>query len=86
MLVLAAAVLAPAAAQPVVIDGVVAVVSTEPVLYSDLAVRIDEAKRSGEPGGKSTACAILENLLFEKLLLEQSRIDSVTVDAAQVDA
>lgn len=73
-------------AQPVVIDGVVAVVSNEPVLYSDLAVRIDEAERAGEPGGKATACAILENLLFEKLLLEQARIDSVNVDAAQVDA
>ena len=75
-----------AAAQPTVIDGVVAVVSNEPVLYSDLAVRLDEASRSGARASRATTCSVLEDLLFEKLLLEQSRIDSVTVDDAQVEA
>lgn len=73
-------------AQGTLIDRVIAVVSNEPILYSDVTVRVDEAVRSGEPNDRTTECTVLENLLFEKMLLEQSRIDSVEVDDAQVEA
>ncbi|MCB0782299.1 MAG: hypothetical protein KDC03_22660, partial [Flavobacteriales bacterium] len=66
------------------IDGIVAVVGSEPVLYSELAGRLDQARQGGTTITDERTCAELEDLLFERLLLEQARLDSVVVDEGQV--
>lgn len=68
------------------IDGIVAVVGAEPLLYSDLATRLEQARQAGEVVDDELSCSELESMLFEKLLLDQARIDSVVVDEAQVQA
>ena len=81
--------LAPRAqAQPArqMIDGIIAIVGDEPVLYSDVASRIEQARQGGERVDDATVCSQLEDLMYEKLLLDQARLDSVVVDEAQVDA
>jgi len=77
-----------AAAQPQrqLADGIIAVVGEEPVLYSDLAGRLEQARQGGERVDDALACSMLEDIMYEKLLLDQARIDSVEVDEAQVDA
>lgn len=76
------------AAQPggELIDGIVAVVGSEPVLYSELATRLEQARQGGGPSGDQFVCAELEDILFERLLLEQARLDSVVVDEGQVQS
>ena len=72
--------------QNAMIDGVVAVVGTSPVLYSDLATRLEQARQAGEKVEDELICSELEAMLFEKLLIDQARLDSVVVDEAQVTA
>ena len=64
------------------IDGIIAVVGTEPVLYSELAGRLESGAATAGP----EVCAGLEDLLFERALLDQARLDSVVVDEAQVQS
>lgn len=73
--------------QPLLIDRVIAVVGTEPVLHSELYGRVQQV-REAMPGieQRQAECSELEDLLYEKLLLEQARIDSVVVEDAQVEA
>ncbi len=79
---LTALVLAPAMAQPVLIDHIVAVVGARPVLRSEIIARVEQSGAAGE----AAECGELEDLLYEKLLLEQGRLDSVVVEEAQVNA
>lgn len=77
-----------AGAQPTgqLVDGMIAVVGQEMVMYSELHTRIEQRRQSGEPTDNAARCAEFEDMLYEKLLLEQARIDSVEVDEAQVQA
>ncbi|MBL8000960.1 MAG: peptidylprolyl isomerase [Flavobacteriales bacterium] len=77
----------PAKAQPVgqFIDGVIANVGGNVVLYSDLATRLEQARNAGETVNDDMACRELESLLTEKLLLEQARIDSLYPEEQRVE-
>ena len=77
----------PATAQPLgqFIDGVIANVGGNVVLYSDLATRLEQARNAGETVNDAMACRELESLLTEKLLLEQARIDSLYPDEQRVE-
>lgn len=77
----------PCSAQPgtQLIDGISAVVGREPILRSDLVVRLDQARQQSELKGLELECDILEDALYEKLLLEHAKLDSVAVDDAQVN-
>lgn len=77
-----------ASAQPTgqLIDGMIAVVGQEMVMYSELHTRLEQARQAGELVDEAAQCGELEDMLYEKLLLEQARIDSVEVDEAQVAA
>jgi peptidyl-prolyl cis-trans isomerase SurA len=88
LLLLVALVPLGAVAQPKgqLIDRVVAVVGREPVLQSDLAARVEQARMGDPPAELDVECDELEDLLFERLLLEQARVDSVTVDEKQVES
>ncbi len=69
-----------------VIDKVIAVVGSEPVLYSDLEAQyiqylLQQGTYFDDPDIK---CGLFEELLIQKLLLNQALLDSVTVSDRQV--
>lgn len=71
-----------ALAQPVLADGVVAVVGTEIILRSDVSIMKETLKREGQD---RSDCEVLNELILEKLLVHHAAIDSVVVDDAEVD-
>lgn len=77
----------PVKAQDKVIDEVVAVVGSHPVLYSDVEVQFMQMKAQTTVADAAAArCQIFEQLLFQKLLLYQAEVDSIVVDDEQVNA
>lgn len=74
-------------AQSLVIDEVVAVVGSKPVLASDVETQYLQYRMQGNIKGSAveTRCAILEGILYNKLLLNQAEIDSITVGEKQVE-
>jgi len=77
----------PVKAQDKVIDEVVAVVGSHPVLYSDVEVQYMQMKaQTTVPDPAAARCQIFEQLLFQKLLLYQAEVDSIVVDDEQVNA
>ena len=78
-----------ACAQPqsLLIDRVIAVVGREPILHSELVVKVEQARQQeGAMSERDLACSQLEDLLYEKLLVEQGHLDSVVVQEDQVNA
>lgn len=72
--------------QEVIIDEVVAVVGSNPILYSDIEGQYLQYKMQGNiRGGDAARCFILENLLFQNLLLHQAEIDSIVVPDSRVE-
>lgn len=71
-----------ALAQPVLADGVVAVVGTEIILQSDVSIMKETLKREGQDRNE---CEVLQELILEKLLVHHAAIDSVVIDDAEVD-
>ena len=71
-----------ALAQPVLADGVVAVVGNEIILQSDVSIMKETLKREGQDRSE---CEVLNELILEKLLVHHAAIDSVVVDDAEVD-
>lgn len=71
-------------AQPIMIDGVIAVVGKNVVLKSDLTEQYQQ--RSLQPEYKGiTECQVFEDMLIEKLLLNQADIDSIVVSEDEVE-
>jgi peptidyl-prolyl cis-trans isomerase SurA len=70
-----------------VVDEVVAVVGSKPVLLSDIENQYLQYRAQGGIRGsaKETKCHIMESSLFSKLLLNQAELDSVEVTDKQVD-
>ncbi|MBL0127520.1 MAG: hypothetical protein IPP83_08670 [Flavobacteriales bacterium] len=68
------------------IDRVIAVVGREAILYSELVVKVEQARQADPRPGYDHSCDIIEDLLYEKLLVEQGKLDSVVVDEGQVNA
>ncbi len=71
--------------KPLLIDKVAAVVGREPVLFSEVVTKAEQARQSGA-AGPGVECESLEDLLYERLLVEQGKLDSVQVDEGQVNA
>jgi len=72
--------------QPVqkrLIDQIVGVVATRPILESDLVDPDDPDAAKNEP--LSAKCKLLENLILQKMLINKAEIDSLTVDESEVD-
>jgi peptidyl-prolyl cis-trans isomerase SurA len=69
-------------AQPVLADGVVAVVGNEIILQSDVSIMQETLKREGQDRSE---CEVLQELILEKLLVHHAAIDSVVVDDAEID-
>lgn len=73
------------AAQEKVIDKIVAVVGTHPILQSELEAQYQQMLSQQEAVDEHTRCKLLEDLLFQKLLLAQAEKDSLDVTDAQVE-
>lgn len=71
-----------ALSQPVLADGVVAVVGNEIILQSDVSIMKETLKREGQDRSE---CEVLNELILEKLLVHHAAIDSVVVDDAEID-
>lgn len=71
--------------QAPLVDGVLAIVGEEIVLYSDLMAKEEAARQNGVFSNDSIRCYMLEDLLFEKLLLNQAAVDSVVVEEERVE-
>ena len=72
-------------AQGKVIDRVIAVVGTNPILQSELEAQYQQKVAAQELMDENSRCKIVEELLYQKLLLAQAQKDSVDVSDAQVD-
>jgi len=72
--------------QPPLVDGVMAVIGTELVLYSDIMNAEEQARQNGLLSNDSIRCYMLEDLMFEKLLVNQAGIDSVVIEDDRVEA
>jgi peptidyl-prolyl cis-trans isomerase SurA len=72
-------------AQEKVIDKIVAVVGTNPILKSELEAQYQQMLAQQEAVNENTRCKLLEDLLFQKLLLAQAQKDSLEVTDAQVE-
>lgn len=76
----------PVKAQDKVIDEVIAVVGSHPILYSDVEAQYMQMRtQMSVPDAESARCQIFEQMLYQKLLLYQAEIDSVVVDDEQVN-
>jgi len=77
----------PAKAQDKVIDEVIAVVGSHPILYSDVEAQYMQMRAQMQvPDPFAARCQIFEQMLYQKLLLYQAEVDSITVDDEQVNA
>jgi peptidyl-prolyl cis-trans isomerase SurA len=75
----------PGSAQEKVIDKIVAVVGTNPILKSELEAQYQQMLSQQEAVDENTRCKLLEELLFQKLLLAQAQKDSLEITEAQVE-
>ncbi len=73
------------AAQPRIIDRVVAVVGDNMILQSDVENLYLQYRAQGMPVSADNKCVILEEFLSQKLLLNQAKIDSIEVTESQVE-
>ncbi|MFM8565767.1 MAG: peptidylprolyl isomerase [Bacteroidota bacterium] len=71
-----------ALAQPILADGVVAVVGNELILQSDVSIMRETLKREGQD---RSDCDVLQELILEKLLIHHAAIDSVVVSDSEID-
>lgn len=71
-----------ALAQPLLADGVVAVVGNELILQSDVTIMRETLQREGQDRSE---CEVLQELILEKLLIHHAAIDSVEVGDSEID-
>lgn len=77
----------PARAQDKVIDEVIAVVGSHPILYSDVEAQYMQMRAQMTVTDPFAArCQIFEQMLYQKLLLYQAEVDSIVVSDEQVNA
>ena len=68
-----------------IIDRVIAVVGSNPLLQSELESQYQQMVSQQEAVNEGTKCKLVEELLYQKLLLAQAQKDSLNVTEAQVD-
>ncbi len=66
------------------IDGVIAVVGSSMIKYSDLETTYLQSRSSAE-SASLTKCDIFENMLLNKLMLHQAAVDSMEVTEEEID-
>ena len=72
-------------AQDKVVDQIVAIVGSNPILKSDIETQAMQMQAQGMTTEGDMKCEILEEYLFQKLLLNQAMIDSIEVTPKEVD-
>lgn len=76
-----------AAAQPALVDEIVAVVGSEIILRSEVESQAEQMVMQGlGERNDFTLCRVLEDMIFQKMLLEQARFDSLEVTEEQVES
>lgn len=73
-----------ALAQPVLIDGIIAVIGKNIIMKSDVEMQVDNMRMEGMDVSNAN-CQVLQELVFEKLLLHQAEIDSIVVTDEEID-
>lgn len=68
------------------IDGVIAIVGKNIVMFSELETQYLQSVMQGDVAGETLKCEILEELLLQNLLLNQAQFDSLTVSSGEVEA
>lgn len=68
------------------IDGVIGVVGSKLILYSEIEGQLVQAKQNNVAVDRDIECLILQDLLFQSLLVNQAELDSVEVSEDQVNA
>lgn len=74
--------------EPIVVEGIAAIVGKNIILKSDWDLQIENVKqqRQGFDDGEVVPCQVLEDMLFEKLLIHQAEVDSITVNDEEVES
>lgn len=72
-------------AQGKIIDRVIAVIGTNPILQSQLESQYQQKVTAQESMDENSHCKLLEELLYQKLLLAQAQKDSLSVTDGQVE-
>lgn len=74
--------------EPVVVEGIAAIVGKNIILKSDWDVQIQNTRQQMQSygGGEVVPCQVLEDMLFEKLLIHQAEIDSISVGEEEVES
>ena len=71
--------------EKVVIDRVVAVIGNSAILQSDIFNQQRQLEAQGLNLGPNPACAMLDDILYQKLLFNQAKIDSIEVSDDHVE-
>lgn len=74
------------AQQKKLVDEVIAVVGSKPILLSSIEAQYSQQQAQGYRGGTQDKCGIFEGMLHQKLLLAQAELDSIEVTEDEVDA
>lgn len=74
------------AAQPKIIDKVIATVGDNIILMSDLEAQKLQAIQAGYQLPADVECVYLEELMYQNLLVNQAELDSIVISDEQVDA
>lgn len=75
---------APVAAQPV-IDEIVAVVGSEPILHSEVEVQLMQIRAQQPDNAAQAECWLIDQYMQRKVLLWRARVDSLEVTDDQVE-
>jgi peptidyl-prolyl cis-trans isomerase SurA len=74
-------------AQPMHVDGIMAVVGDKVVLRSDYETEMGQLARSGNfKDSQQLSCLVLRKLILRKLMLNQAELDSLPLSEERVDA
>jgi peptidyl-prolyl cis-trans isomerase SurA len=67
------------------VDGVVAVVGSEPIMYSEIEVQLKQVKDLKPDEEQKARCYILDQIMSKKLMLTRAKTDSLKVTDQQVE-
>lgn len=70
--------------EPMLVDGIIAIVANRIVLQSDLEEQFTQYAQSGNTVNENTRCKLFEELLFQQLLVNQAKIDSLEVSEEEI--
>jgi peptidyl-prolyl cis-trans isomerase SurA len=74
-------------AQPLQVDGIIAVIGDKVVLRSDFETDFAQLMRSGQvKDSLQTACMVFRRLVTRKMMLNQAEIDSLPLSEERIDA